>query len=66
MPYYTWNGEVRPAVCDLNGDGVGELVLGLGQGSNGAVQVLEAGESFLPAWGTPLPDGWLQVDREDY
>ncbi len=62
----TLNGEVWPAVCDLNGDGVGELVLGLGQGSNGTVQVLEAAESFMPAWGTPLAEGWLQVDREDY
>lgn len=38
--YNTDNGETRPALCDLNGDGQNELVIGLGQGGAGYVNVL--------------------------
>ncbi len=37
--YNSSNGETWPAVGDLNGDGTGEIVLGLGNGGEGYVQV---------------------------
>lgn len=33
--YNSGNGETWPAVCDLNGDGAGEVVLGLGSAAGG-------------------------------
>ena len=37
--YNTFNGETRPALGDLNGDGQAEVVAGLGQGGQGYLYV---------------------------
>lgn len=39
--YTTANGEVFPAVGDIDGDGRGEIVLGLGQGGGGWYQIFD-------------------------
>lgn len=36
------NGETRPAWCDLDGDGDPELVMGLGKGGGGWLEVTVA------------------------
>ena len=37
--YNQLNGESRPAIGDLNGDGANEIIIGLGSGSNGAFEI---------------------------
>jgi hypothetical protein len=65
--YNAVTGEVRPAIGDLDGDGRAELVLGLGPGGAGWVQVLDdALNGFAPLSGTPSADGWLQVPWAAY
>ena len=39
--YNALNGETRPAVGDVDGDGRGELLVGLGAGGNGSVERFE-------------------------
>jgi hypothetical protein len=45
VPWPTYNagadGSVRPAIGDTDGDGIGEILLGLGPGSNGYIAVVE-------------------------
>ena len=55
VPWAAYNagadGSVRPAVGDVNGDGVNEVVLGLGQGGHGYLAVLNGGpELALRTW----------------
>jgi hypothetical protein len=65
--YNAASGEVRPAVGDLDGDGRAELVLGLGPGGAGWVQVLDdALNRFAPLAPTPTPGGWFQVPWAAY
>jgi hypothetical protein len=39
--YNTANGETRPACGDLDGDGNDEIVVGLGAGAGGYLEVLD-------------------------
>jgi len=64
--YNSTTGAIRPAVCDLNGDGQGEVVLGLGSGGQGFLQVLDSSAGFNPLAGTPKSNGWLQVNWGAY
>lgn len=58
--YNSLNGETRPAVGDLDGDGLAEIVIGLGSGGGGLVQV------FKYADGKVVNAGWAQVDWPEY
>jgi len=64
--YAMSHGETRPAVCDLNGDGRGEVVLGLGTGGGGWLRVLDSNQGFGPLTGTPTAGGWVQVNWSAY
>jgi hypothetical protein len=50
--YNNANGESRPACGDLDGDGIDEIVVGLGLGGNGAFEIFDyvAGEVVHKAW----------------
>ena len=63
--YNRSRGETWPASCDLDGDGQDELVLGLGAGGQGWLQVLE-GPQFTGAAGTPASGGWYQAGWQSY
>jgi hypothetical protein len=39
--YYTQNAETRPACGDIDGDGLDEIVIGLGQGAGGYLEVFD-------------------------
>jgi hypothetical protein len=64
--YAKADGETWPAVCDLDGDGAGETVLGAGKGGGGWLRVLDSSAGFASAAGTPAAGGWLQVDWTSY
>ena len=55
--YNAYNGETRPAVGDLNGDGKAEVVVGLGRGGQGMVYVgnLTGANSFTFASSLQVP-----------
>jgi hypothetical protein len=58
--YNAANGEVFPAIGDLDGDGRAEIVLGLGEGGQGWYLVLDdATTGFAPL-------GWRQVPWKAY
>ncbi|HTF34174.1 MAG TPA: VCBS repeat-containing protein [Myxococcota bacterium] len=59
------NGDSYLAACDLDGDGKAELVVGLGTGSSGGVQILDdATTGFAPRSG---PGGsWIQTNWGGY
>jgi len=59
--YNAANGTVHPAICDLDGVGNGELVLGVGVGGGGFAEVKDASASFGPASGTAFPDGFTRI-----
>ncbi len=63
--YNATNGEIWPAVCNLDGGG-GHLVFGLGVGGAGWLQVLNSDAGFAPAAGTPSAGGWFQVPWPNY
>ena len=63
--YNQSSGVSWPAVCDLDGDTLGELVLGLDQGSSGWLQVLDS-PGFTGAAGTPASGGWLKSGLTPY
>lgn len=58
--YNATNGETYPAIGDLNGDGQGEIVIGLGSGGNGMLQVFRYADAGL------MPLGWTSVDWPEY
>lgn len=59
--YNGTNGTVIPAICDLDGVGNGELVLGVGLGGDGFAEVKDASSGFGPAAGTPFSDGFTRI-----
>ncbi|WP_295454181.1 glycoside hydrolase family 9 protein [uncultured Thiodictyon sp.] len=58
--YNSSNGETRPAVGDIDGDGKAEIVIGLGPGGGGLV------ETFRFANGALSPIGWADVNWPEY
>lgn len=64
--YERANGETWPSVCDLDGDGAGEAVLGLGKGGQGWVRIFDSATGLAPAEGTPTDGGWVQIDWSGY
>ncbi len=58
--YAEMNGETWPACGDVDGDGKIELVIGLGQGSEGQMVIFE----FID--GEPHQTEWLQVPWQEY
>ncbi len=58
--YNNLNGETWPAVGDLDGDGIAEIVIGLVPGGGGLVQV------FQYADGAVVSAGWTQGDWFEY
>lgn len=66
--YNTSNGETWPAVCDLNGDTRGEVVLSLSSG--GWSQIRDSANTTTP-FGPPTPDtvggnGWVPLGWAAY
>lgn len=64
--YERVNGELWPAVCDLNGDGSGEVVFGLGQGGRGFLRAFDSAAAFDPLADTPEGRGWLRLGWPEY
>jgi prenyltransferase/squalene oxidase-like repeat protein len=67
--YNVANGETFPACGDLDGDGRDEIVIGLGAGGSGWLQVVKyipTDGIFIPLAGTPSPNGWIQVASLQY
>lgn len=64
--YNTASGETRPAVCDLNNDGKGEIVLGLSAEGRGWLQIVDSGAGFTPLADTPTVNGWVRVNWSAY
>ncbi|MCK5681782.1 FG-GAP repeat protein [bacterium] len=59
--YNQLNGESRPVIGDLDGDGTNEIVIGLGSGANGAFEIQgfnEEGNLTNQAW---LETPWWQA-----
>jgi hypothetical protein len=52
-------GMVFPAICDLNGDARGEVVMGAGD--DGWIQIFDPATNFAPAVGTPVAGGWARM-----
>ena len=62
--YNQLNGESRPVIGDLNGDGTNEIIIGLGSGANGAFEIQDFnddGELTNQAW---LEIPWWQEYNE--
>jgi hypothetical protein len=58
--YNSTNGETRPASGDLNGDGKNELVVGLGRGGHGWVEIRSNSSSGY------AHSAWVQVPWTSY
>jgi len=58
--YNAINGESWPACGDIDGDGVDEILIGLGVGGNGRVEV------FKFKNGQAVHEKWIKVGWEDY
>jgi hypothetical protein len=58
--YNTENGESFPACGDIDGDGVDEILIGLGEGGQGRVEV------FQYRNGDVHHKDWIQVDWPEY
>ncbi|RJP79121.1 MAG: VCBS repeat-containing protein [Desulfobacteraceae bacterium] len=58
--YNTENGESFPACGDVDGDGIDEIFIGLGEGGQGKVEV------FHYRSGAVHHQGWAQVDWPEY
>ena len=54
--YNQLNGESRPVIGDLNGDGVNEIIIGLGSGSNGAFEIQNFNDE-----GKLTNQAWLEI-----
>jgi CSLREA domain-containing protein len=57
--YYSQNGETHPAVGDVDGDGRAEIIVGLGAGGRGFLQVLEGTAPYAHR-------RWVQVSWTGY
>jgi hypothetical protein len=65
--YDATNGETFPACGDIDGDGRDEIVVGLGTGGGGWLQIFDdATTGYAPMPGTPVANGWLQVQWPGY
>ena len=64
--YARSNGETWPAVCDLNGDGAGEVVLGLGEGGSGWSRAFDSATNFGTLSGTASSRGWFRLGWTEY
>lgn len=64
--YNAAHGETRPAVCDLDHDGSGEIVLGLGSGGDGWLQTLDSATGFTAFTDAPSANGWVRVNWVAY
>jgi hypothetical protein len=65
--YETANGETWPAVGDLDGDGIGEIVLGLGAQGSGWLRAFRgATGGFTPVSTAATASGWFQVPWPAY
>ena len=58
--YNSANGETRPAIGDVDGDGKGEILIGLGKGGAGLVEVFR----FID--GAPQHLAWTGIDWPEY
>ena len=60
--YNQINGETRPACGDIDGDGIAEIIIGLGPGGEGRLEVLKLTDHQLKHvnW---LRTGWLDYNR---
>ncbi len=54
--YNQLNGESRPVIGDLNGDGANEIIIGLGSGSNGAFEIQNFNDE-----GKLTNQAWLEI-----
>ncbi|HTF35265.1 MAG TPA: FG-GAP-like repeat-containing protein [Myxococcota bacterium] len=60
--YNASNGTTHPSCADVNGDGKPDIVLGLGDGGYGWMQIFENTSSgFVPMANTPKGSGWILV-----
>lgn len=58
--YNTANGETRPSLGDIDGDGVKEIFIGLGRGGEGLIQIFRLADSEL------APIGWTGIEWPEY
>jgi hypothetical protein len=58
--YNEMNGETRPACGDIDGDGIDEIVIGLGPGGQGRIEVFKFVDNRLEHV------KWLQTGWQDY
>ncbi|MBK5970789.1 MULTISPECIES: FG-GAP-like repeat-containing protein [Thiorhodovibrio] len=65
VDYNSQNGETLPAVGDIDGDGRAEIIVGLGAGGGGMMQVFSYQEDDQGN-GTLVSSGWTEVGWPEY
>jgi uncharacterized repeat protein (TIGR02543 family) len=58
--YNAANGETRPAVGDIDGDGKAEILIGLGTGGEGLIELFRIEDAALS------PIGWTDIHWREY